>query len=178
MQDMFFDDWQSLLRALILTVLAYFTLIIFIRLSGKRTLSKMNAFDFLVTIALGSCLASVSLNKSIALAVGAIVFLTLIILQFLITWLSVRVSFVKKLITGQPALLFYKGELLKNTMKKERITIEEIYMSARANGITNLNKIEVIILETTGDITVISKSETERGINETLKNVSGYKIKS
>lgn len=178
MQDMFFDDWQSLLRALILTVLAYFTLIIFIRLSGKRTLSKMNAFDFLVTIALGSCLASVSLNKNIALAEGAIVFLTLIILQFLITWLSVRVSFVKKLITGQPALLFYKGELLKNTMKKERITIEEIYMSARANGITNLNKIEVIILETTGDITVISKSETERGINETLKNVSGYKIKS
>lgn len=178
MQNMFFDDWQSILRALILTILAYFTLIIAIRISGKRTLSKMNAFDFLVTIALGSCLASVSLNKNIALAEGAIVFSTLIILQFIITWASVRVSWVKKLVTGEPALLLYKGNLLKSTLKKERITIEEIYMAARKNGMTDLNKIEAIILETTGDITVISRSEAANDGDETLKNVSGYPNKS
>lgn len=178
MENLFFDDWTSLLRAFILTVLAYFTLIIFIRFSGKRTLSKMNAFDFLVTIALGSCLASVSLNKNIALAEGALVYLTLIILQFLITWLSVRVSWVKKVITGQPALLLYKGELLESTLKRERITHEEIYMSARENGITDLNEIEVIVLETTGDITVISKSKATIDGGETLKNVSGYPSES
>lgn len=171
---MFFDDWQSLLRALILTVLAYFTLIIFIRMSGKRTLSKMNAFDFLVTIALGSCLATVSLNKNIALAEGAMVYFTLIFLQFLITWTSVRLKQVKKLITGQPSLLLYRGELLGDAMKRERITIEEIYMKARGQGIANLNEIEVIVLETTGDITIISKLEKNNGNAETLKNVLGY----
>ena len=171
---MFFDDWQSLLRAFILTVLGYITLIIFIRISGKRTLSKMNAFDFLVTIALGSCLAAVSLNKDIALAEGALVYFTLLLLQFIITWTSVRVNFVKKLVTGKPALLLYKGELLDEAMKKERITIEEIYMKARASGITNLSEVEVIVLETTGDITIISKSERSISRDETLKNVSGY----
>lgn len=171
---MFFDDWQSLLRAFILTILAYFTLIIFIRVSGKRTLSKMNAFDFLVTIALGSCLAAVSLNKNIALAEGALVYFTLIFLQFIITWTSVRVKQVKKLVTGQPALLLYKGELLGDAMKRERITIEEIYVVARANGIANLNEVEVIVLETTGDITIISKLEKSGGHAETLKNVLGY----
>ncbi len=174
MHNMFFDDWQSLLRAFILTILAYFTLIIFIRVSGKRTLSKMNAFDFLVTIALGSCLAAVSLNKNIALAEGALVYFTLIFLQFIITWTSVRVKQVKKLVTGQPALLLYKGELLGDAMKRERITIEEIYVVARANGIANLNEVEVIVLETTGDITIISKLEKSKGEAETLKNVLGY----
>ena len=174
MHNIFFNDWQSLLRALILTTLAYFTLILFIRISGKRTLSKMNAFDFLVTVALGSCLATVSINKNIALAEGALVYFTLIFLQFIITWLSVRVKKIKKLITSQPALLLYKGELLGNVMKRERITTEEIYMKARESGITNLNEIDVIVLETTGDITIISKSEKINGKAETMKNVSGY----
>lgn len=174
MQNMFFDDWQSLVRAFVLTVLAYVTLIIIIRVSGKRTLSKMNAFDFLVTIALGSCLASVALNKNIALAEGALVFMTLIFLQFLITWFSVRVKMVKKLVTSQPALLLYKGDLLSDAMKRERISIEEIYAAARARGISDLNEIEVIVLETTGDITIISKLEKSSGSAETLKNVSGY----
>ncbi len=174
MHNMFFDDWQSLLRAFILTILAYVTLIIFVRVSGKRTLSKMNAFDFLVTIALGSCLATVSLNKNIALAEGALVYFTLIFLQFIITWTSVRVKQVKKLVTSQPALLLYKGKLLGDAMKRERITIEEIYMKARAGGLTNLNEIEVIVLETTGDITIISKLEKNNGHAETLKNVLGY----
>ncbi len=178
MENIFFDDWQSLLRALIITVLAYVTLIIFIRISGKRTLAKMNAFDFLVTIALGSCLASVALNKNIALAEGALVFFTLIFLQFCITWASVRTKFVKKLVTGKPALLLYKGELLDDVMKRERITIEEINMKARGSGITNLNEVEVIVLETTGDITIISKSEKSNTGDETLKNVSGYPRKS
>ncbi len=178
MENIFFDDWQSLLRAFILTILAYVTLIIFIRISGKRTLSKMNAFDFLVTIALGSCLATVSLNKNIALAEGAMVYFTLIFLQFIITWSSVRVKFVKKLVTGKPALLLYKGELLADAMKRERITIEEIYMKARASGITNLNEVEVIVLETTGDITMILKSEESSRCDETLTNVSGYPDKS
>lgn len=178
MHNIFFDDWQSLLRAFILTVLAYVTLIIFIRLSGKRTLSKMNAFDFLVTIALGSCLATVSLNKDIALAEGALVYFTLIFLQFIITWASVRVKKVKKLVTGQPALLLYKGELLGDAMKHERITVEEIYMKARESGIANLEEIEVIVLETTGDITIISKIDKSNGKAEAMENVLGFPIHS
>ncbi len=171
---MFFDDWESILRAFTITVLGYATLVIAIRLSGKRTLSKMNAFDFIVTIALGSCLAAISLNKNIALAEGMVVYSTLIGLQFIITWLSVRVKKVKTIVSGQPVLLLYKGELLGEVMKKERITQEEVYVAARANGVAHLNDIEVVILETTGDLTVISKLSTDGRSAETLKNVLKY----
>lgn len=63
MDNLFFDNWNVLLRTLIVAVLGYASLLLFLRVSGKRTLSKMNAFDFVVTIALGSTLASLLLHQ-------------------------------------------------------------------------------------------------------------------
>jgi uncharacterized membrane protein YcaP (DUF421 family) len=56
---MFFSGWDSLLRTLVVGLLAYVVLVVFLRLSGKRTLSKLNAVDLVVTVALGSTLATV-----------------------------------------------------------------------------------------------------------------------
>ncbi len=75
MEPFFFNGWESLARILVMGLLAYATLIVFLRMSGNRTLSKMNAFDLIVTVALGSTLATVLLSKDIALAdagVGAV----------------------------------------------------------------------------------------------------------
>ena len=71
---MYFNGWESLLRTLVVGVLAYVSLVVFLRISGKRTLSKMNAFDLIVTVALGSTLATVLLSKDVALAEGALAF--------------------------------------------------------------------------------------------------------
>lgn len=175
MENIFFDSWQSLLRTLIVTILAYLTLIIMLRISGKRTLSKMNAFDFIVTIAFGSSLASIALNKNVALADGVLVFLLFILMQYTITWLSVRHKVVKQAITCRPSLLLYKGELYRDVMKKERITIEEIYSAARNNGVNNLDEVNVMVLEATGKITVIKKDSTE--VPETISDVTGVNQK-
>lgn len=67
---MLFQGWAGLLRTLAVGVLAYSALVVVLRVSGKRTLSKMNAFDFVVTVALGSTLASTLLSKGVALAEG------------------------------------------------------------------------------------------------------------
>lgn len=132
----------------------------------------MNAFDFIVTIALGSCLATVALDKSITLADGCLVFLLLILLQFVVTWLSVRVDGFRDLITNSPTLLLYNGKLLKNNLKKQRISIEEIYAAAREKGMGNLDDISAIVLETTGTMTVIPKFNMKTP--ETLKDVQGF----
>ena len=72
MQNIFFDSWESMVRTVVITILAYVVLVFLLRSSGKRTLSKMNAFDFIVTVALGSTLATVMLNKNVALADGVL----------------------------------------------------------------------------------------------------------
>ena len=109
----------------------------------------MNAFDFIVTIALGSCLATVALNKKVVLIEGILVFFLLIFMQYFITWLSVRVKSVKNIITNKPTMLLYKGELFDKELEKQRITIEELHTAAWRKGYTDLNKIDVIVLETT-----------------------------
>lgn len=169
MKNIFFDSWESTVRTLIITVLAYAVLIVMLRVSGKRTLSKMNAFDFVVTVALGSTLATVILSKNVALLDGALAFFMLIFLQFCITWLSVRHKRVKQLITSDPTLLLYKGEVLHAVLKKERITLEEIYVAARNNGLTDLKEIYAIVLETTGTLSVLS--EKPDGSPKTLSDV-------
>ena len=105
MEQMFFSGWESLLRTLIVGMLAYGVLVVFLRLSGNRTLSKLNAFDFVVTVALGSTLATVLLSKDVALADGALAFALLIGLQFVVTWSSVRARWVRQLVTGEPLIL-------------------------------------------------------------------------
>ena len=78
---MFFDDWFGLLRVMVVGVAAYAALVALLRASGKRTLAKLNAFDFVVTVALGSTLATVLLSKDVALAEGLRAFALLTGLQ-------------------------------------------------------------------------------------------------
>lgn len=170
MEKIFFDNWDSLVRTFYLTILGYFAMIILLRSSGKRTLSKMNAFDFVITIALGSTLATLSLNKDVTLSDGIVAFSVLILLQYLLTWLSVRYKVVKNIITSNPALIFYEGEFLEQEMKKNRITKDEVYSAGRQKGMANLDNVYMIILETIGDITIIEKME--QGRLNTTSNVN------
>ena len=84
-------------------------LLLLLRVSGKRTLTKMNAFDLVVTVALGSTLATVLLTKSVALAEGITAFVLLIFLQFVLTWLFVRSQAASRLVKSEPTLLVYQG---------------------------------------------------------------------
>jgi uncharacterized membrane protein YcaP (DUF421 family) len=78
---MLFDSWAGLGRVLVVGTLAYVALVLLLRISGKRTLTKLNAFDLVVTVALGSTLATVLLSKSVALAEGALALCLLISLH-------------------------------------------------------------------------------------------------
>ena len=155
MDNILFDSWESIARITINTILAYAGIIILLRVSGKRTLSKMNAFDFIVTVALGSSLASVAISRTIPLLDGLLVFALFIFLQFLLTWFSVRVKAIKKIITNEPVLLLYQGQMLQDVMKRERVTEAEINVVARENGSTDLADIHTIVLETTGTMSVV-----------------------
>ncbi len=154
---MFFDSWFGLLRVLVVGTLAYGALIVLLRVSGKRSLSKMNAFDLVVTVALGSTFAAVILNNSIPLAEGVLALALLVGLQFVITWLSVRFRAVEKLIKSEPTLLVRDGTYLDDAMRAQRVTRDEIQAALRDSGSTTLAEIECVVLETDGSLTVIRK---------------------
>jgi uncharacterized membrane protein YcaP (DUF421 family) len=162
MEQMFFSGWDGLLRTLIIGTLAYVVLVVFLRISGRRTLSKMNAFDFVVTVALGSTLATVLLTKDVALAEGALAFALLIGLQFLVTWSSVRARWVRQVVTGEPLMLLYRGVFLAAALRRARVTEDEVRSAVRSAGLSSLNDAEAVVLETDGSFSVVRRG-TENG---------------
>lgn len=170
---MLFSSWGEIFRTLIIGVLAYSALVMMLRLSGKRTLSKMNAYDLVVTVALGSVLSTILLSKDVALAQGVMAFVTLIGLQYSIAWLSVRSQTVRDLVKGTPQLLFYRGSFLDREMRHERVDRSEVYASIRAQGFADLDSVEAVVLETDGSFTVLKRPTSVQ--QPTLQDVAGAK---
>jgi uncharacterized membrane protein YcaP (DUF421 family) len=153
----FFDDWRGILRVLVVGTAAYAALILMLRASGKRTLSKMNAFDFVVTVALGSTLAAVLLDATVPLAEGVLALALLVWLQYAITWASVRFPRFQHLIKAEPTLLVHEGCYLDAALRRQRVTREEILAALRQSGKTDVAEVLSVVLETDGSLTVIPR---------------------
>lgn len=155
--ELLFNGWSAVGRTVVVGVLAYAAVLVLLRSSGKRTLSKMNAFDFVVTVALGSTLATVLVSQSVSLAQGVTAFAVLIGLQFLITWLSVRSRLVSRLVKAEPVLL-YRGGFLHQRMRRERVVEDEVMAAIRDNGVTRFDEVEAVVLETDGTFSVLTSA--------------------
>lgn len=158
---MFFDNWSGLLRVLVVGSLAYAALVLLLRISGKRTLSKMNAFDLVVTVALGSTLSTVLLSKDVALAEGVLGMALLISLQWIVAWVSVRSRRWRNLIKSEPRLLFFRGEMLEEALHAERLTRDEVLAAVRSEGILSLDSVHAVVLETDGKVSVLTQASEE-----------------
>lgn len=169
--DIFFRDWQQVARTLAVGVPAYAILVLLLRVSGKRTLTKLNAFDLVVTVALGSTLASILTSNTLSLAAGVTALALLVFAQAAIAWVSVRWRGFQKVIKAQPALLYYDGEFLEDRLRRERVTAVEIEAAARSEGHASLEAVHAVVLETDGSISVLPRSD--RGPQDLLAQVAG-----
>jgi uncharacterized membrane protein YcaP (DUF421 family) len=169
---MFFDGWDELGRVLVMAVTGYSVIVAMLRLTGKRTLSKMNAFDFIVTVALGSVLASTLVNASVTLAEGLTAIASLCLLQYAVTWLSLRSERFQGLVKARPALLLSRGRMLGDAMRRERVTEEEILAALRAHGMAAPEDAAAVILETDGSLAALPKRADDAEY-VSMRNVGG-----
>ena len=156
LHNLWIGNPDALIRTLVIGVFAYVGLVAILRVSGKRTLAKLNAFDLVVTVALGSTLATILLSREIALAQGLLAIAVLVALQFGITWSSVRWPWVRQVVTGNPRLLLYRGRRLPEALRQARITDDELQSAARSAGSANLEELAAIVLETDGSLSIIA----------------------
>jgi uncharacterized membrane protein YcaP (DUF421 family) len=151
---MFFQSWEGIARTIIVGALAYATLVIFLRIAGKRSLAKLNAFDLVVTVALGSILASILLQESIALVEGATAIGILLALQYAVTFASVRSSTFASLVRSEARLLAHNGAFCRQAMRRERMTEEEVLSAIRDSGAREVSEVRFVILEGDGSLSV------------------------
>ncbi|MDQ2081097.1 DUF421 domain-containing protein [Xanthobacteraceae bacterium Astr-EGSB] len=159
LHDTLFSSGSEVVRIVVVGTTAYLALLIILRTSGKRTLSKLNAFDFVVTVALGSTLATVLLSKDVSAMEGITALVLLVLLQFVMTWLSVRSERFQRFLKAEPTLLVRNGEFLEGAMRQERVSREEILAALRSFGISGTDLVAAVVLETDGSITAIRGAE-------------------
>ncbi len=171
---MWFDRWQDLWRVGVTTLVIYAALIVILRGAGKRSLAKLNIFDLVVTVALGSTLAAVMLNKDVSLAEGAVAFVALVGLQWIVTALSVRSKLFKRIIRAEARILLRDGEFFEDAMRSERVTKDEVEAAIRKDGHGRIEDIAAVVLETDGSFSVISGGKAEDC--SALRSVNGARV--
>lgn len=163
---MFDITLKSFMQIVLGGILAYIGLVILLRVSKKRTLSRLNMFDFVITIAFGSAMASVILSSSVSLIEGLLGFTVLIFSQFVVTFISYRSDKFTSLIKAEPKLLYSEGHYYREAMKNERVKEVEILQSIRKQGIGSLDEVKAVVLETDGSMSIIKKE-----VGDALSNV-------
>lgn len=160
---MFFDSWYGVARVVTVGGLAYVAVVAVLRVSGKRTLAKLNAFDLVITVAFGSTLASISLSQDVALLEGAAAVALLAAAQFLVAVVTTRWPSVRHFVTAEPVVVLRDGELFEQVLERERLTAGEIRQAVRSTGLGGLEHVAAVVLETDGTLSVIPRSAVGSG---------------
>lgn len=159
---MFFDDWTTLGEIVVLTVLVYTALVVVLRMTGKRTTSKMNSFDWVVTVALGSMVSTVILVDEVPLVEGVAGITALVLMQYTVAFGAVRIPWFQSLVKASPRLLYYRGEFNDETMRRERLTREEVLASVRTQGYTSMDEVSAVVLETNADLSILPADDDDK----------------
>jgi uncharacterized membrane protein YcaP (DUF421 family) len=152
---MWFDSWSDIARVLAVGAAAYVTVVVVLRFSGKRTLAKLNAFDWVVSVALGSTLATILLSSDVSWAEGATALALLAVLQFAVAWTTTRLPRGRSALTARPTLLLEDGRPLPEALRGQRVTLDEIRQAVRATGSGDLADVAAVVLETDGSLSVV-----------------------
>jgi uncharacterized membrane protein YcaP (DUF421 family) len=170
MPDFIFDSWPRLGEVALVAVLIYIALLAMLRISGKRTLAKFNAFDFVVTVAIGSMVANTVLNEETTLLSGVIGIAVLVSAQAAVSFGASHWQGVQNLVKSQPVLLYYRGSFQRTAMIRERVATEEIRQAVRSAGFARLAQVGAVVLETDGTISVMGDDVQESPL-DALANV-------
>jgi uncharacterized membrane protein YcaP (DUF421 family) len=171
MDMLFFDNIDKLGRIVLTAAMVYILIVITTKISGKRSTSQLNNFDWIVTVMIGSLGASTILLEDIPLIEGVSAIVVLYVMQFLVTkYASISPQF-SSVILSEPRIVFYQGQYLPDAMRAERLTRQELECAMRSEGIHSLSEIEAIVFESDAKLTIITKSDKaadDDSISETL----------
>ena len=141
------------------TLLIYFMILVGMRLMGKREIGELTPIDLVVSLMIAELGVLIIEDKSIGLFKGVIPISTLVGVEILVSYLSLKSDLIRKLVNGTPAVLIKNGEVIKEEMRKNRYTTHDLLTQLREKEVFNISDVEFAVLETSGELTVIPKSQ-------------------
>ena len=158
MKEWFTSSSESLVAIIITAVGIYIALVILTRISGKRSFSKLSSFDFAMTVAIGSVMATVMVSKSVSLLDGIVGLVAIYAIQMLVAFAR-RMKSIQKLMDNKPTLLMKDGEIIEGSLKKCKVTASDLKAKLREANVIQLSEVKAVVFESTGDISVLHGSD-------------------
>lgn len=141
------------------TFILYLVVVVALRIMGKRQIGELQPSELVVAIMI-SDLASVPMQTiDIPLITGILPVLTLVVSEIGMSFLTLKSKKARKIITGEPNILIYDGHINENEMERLRFNINDLVEELRINNYFNIADIEVAVLETNGQISIVPKPE-------------------
>ncbi len=150
------------------TIIVYFLVLIIMRLMGKSEISQFQPFEFVIALMLADLATVPMQDPDMSLINGLISIVALLIIHIIISALSIKSKSVNKLTSGSPAMLINKGKIEISQLEKQQITIKELQERLRQNDYPYIEDVYYAILETSGDVSIIEKSDKPK-----VKNTNG-----
>lgn len=166
--DWFFPSNDVYIHVILSTIAFYITLIVAVKVHGLRTFAKMSSFDFAITVAIGSLFAATIVTEKPAVFQGVTALVTLLVLQSIVAGSRVWSEKAEDLVDNCPLLLMDGTKILEDNLTKGQVTLSDLKGKLREANVLRLCQVKAVVLEATGDISVLHTSDAEIEIEEDL----------
>ncbi|NGP90035.1 DUF421 domain-containing protein [Fodinibius halophilus] len=160
--------WSALFMVLLSTIGIYIILIVLTRMSGLRSFSKMSSFDFAITVAFGSIIASTVLAEDPPLLQAAAGLISLFGIQMIVSSLRGSSTVMSTLVDNEPILLMRGTEILDENLREAKVTHNDLRAKLREANVTKMTQIQAVVMESTGDIAVLHNDSKNHEIDDFL----------
>lgn len=144
------------IRAAVVFVLLWFVL----RVSGKRQVTQLSAFELILLVTLGDLISQTVLQEDLSLTGGTLAVATFTLLSVLLSWLSWRFRRSRRLLEGEPTILIKDGHVDDDVLRYERLPMDDVLAAAREHGIRDLADVDLMVLEPDGTFSVFTRSDS------------------
>ena len=158
--DMLFSlDLVEIVEVIIRSLLSLATLFIATKIIGKKQVSELSLFDYVIGISIGNFAAEISLSNDIQYVNAFVAVMVFGIISYFVSLLSLKSMRMRRFFMGMPTILIQDGKILKKNLKEVRMDINELLQQCRTNGNFDINEIWYAIMESNGQISILPKSE-------------------
>lgn len=163
-----------MLIVFIRTIILYFLIVVIMRLMGKRQIGQLQPSELVVALIIADLAAIPMGNVGTPLLTGIIPILTLFVCEALLSYISLKSQFARRVISGKPTIVIEKGKILENELRKQRFNLDDLMEQLRIKNVSDVQDVEYAILETGGQISIILKTDKKPVIREDLNIKHAY----
>lgn len=152
-------NWTEILNTTYRAFISLIALFFITKLIGKKQVSQLSLFDYVVGISIGNFAAEMTINLESSEINGIVAVSIFGIIAFTVSYLTMKSAKIRKFFAGSPTVLVQEGKIITKNMRKVRFDVDDLLEVCRCNGYFNLNEIEYALMEANGEISFLPKAD-------------------